>query len=400
MNILVTGARGFIGKNLCESLKNIRDGKDTSREGLSIGDIYEYDTDSDPASLDGYCRKADFVFHFAGVNRPKDPSEFSSGNTGFSEILLSKLKAAGNRAPVVLSSSVQATLAGRFGVSPYGISKKECEDLFFGYKEETGAEVYVYRFPNVAGKWAKPNYNSAVVTFCYNISRGLPVTVNDRSTVLDILFVEDLVDEMIDHALKGIPSRCDFDGTRPVFKESGKYCGCPVTYEKSLGDICDLLYSFNGFGEDLTLPLMPEGSFEKKLFSTFLSYFPEERVALATDPKSDSRGSFTELVKNPGCGQISINVTKPGETKGNHWHHSKWEIFAVVSGKGVIRQRQIGTDRVIETEVSGDRITEVFTLPGYTHNITNTSKTEDLITLMYANEILDKERPDTFREEV
>ena len=400
MNILVTGAKGFIGKNLCESLKCVRDGKDRTRPWLHIEDIYEYDIDSSSEELSDYCRKADFVFHLAGVNRPKDEKEFRTGNVGLSGDVLSELSKQGSTATVVLSSSVQATLSGRFGVSEYGISKRDAEELVFSYGEKTGVPVYVYRFPNVAGKWARPNYNSAIVTFCYNISRGLPVTVNNRETVLDILFVEDLVAEFIDNALKGTPSRCDFEGTDPVFKETGRYCGCPVTYKASLGSIVDTLYAFNDFGNTLVIPEMKEGSFEKKLISTFISYFPGEKVSVCPKTSSDSRGAFTELIKKPGFGQISVNVTRPFETKGQHWHHAKWEIFTVVSGRALIRERQIGSDTVIEKEVSGDTPENVFMLPGYTHSIKNISEKDDLVTIMYANEVFDSERPDTFRENV
>ena len=400
MNILVTGAKGFIGKNLCENLKNIRDGKDRTRPSLQIGDIYEYDVDSFPDALAYYCRNADFVFHLAGVNRPSDSLEFRSGNVKFSEDLIGLLKAKGSRASVVLSSSVQATLSGRFGVSEYGMSKKECEELFFGYAKETGNDVFVYRFPNVVGKWSRPNYNSAVVTFCYNIARDLPVTVNDRNTVLDVLFVEDLVNELIDHALTGKPHRCDFEGTEPVYSGTGRYCSCPVTYKASLGLIYDTLVSFRDFDKTFTLPEMAPDSFVKKLISTYISYFPAERAVVSPVKNEDQRGSFSELIKNPGAGQISVNVTRPGEIKGKHWHNSKWEIFTVVSGEGIIKQRMIGSDQVIETRVSGSDPKLVFMLPGYTHSIENTSGKEDLVTLMYANEIFDGGKPDTFREDV
>ena len=398
MNILVTGAKGFIGKNLCENLKNIRDGKDKTRPSLAIEDIYEYDVGNGEEELRAFCGKADFVFHLAGVNRPKDKAEFREGNVSFSEKLLRMLSEAGSRAPVVLSSSVQATLSGRFGVSDYGISKKDCEEAFFKYGSEIGASVYVYRFPNVVGKWAKPNYNSAVVTFCFNIARGLPVTVNDRSTVLDILFVEDLVDELIDFALAGKPHRCRFEGTEPFEDANGTYCFCPVTYKASLGDICDILERFREFPKTLTLPDMPAGSFVKKLISTYISYLPEEGVSVKPELKEDSRGSFAELIKNPGAGQVSINVTNPGEVKGLHWHNAKWEIFSVVSGRGLIRMRQIGGDKVIEKRVSGDDPEMVFMLPGYTHSIENVCESEKLVTVMYANEIFDETKPDTFRE--
>lgn len=400
MNILVTGAKGFIGRNLCENLKNIRDGKDKTRPSVAVEDIYEYDVDCERSALEAFCAKADFVFHLAGVNRPKDPSEFKKGNVDFSAELLEILASKKSRATVVLSSSVQATLTGRFGVSDYGLSKKECEEAFFKYAQETANDVYVYRFPNVAGKWARPNYNSAVVTFCYNVARGLPVTVNDRATVLDLLFVDDLVNEFIDFALAKKPHRCGFEGTEPVPDENGRYCYVPTTYKASLGEIYDALAAFKDFPKTLTLPDMPSGSFMKKLISTYISYLPEEGAEVKPVAKTDARGSFSELIKNPGCGQVSINVTNPGEIKGLHWHNLKWEIFTVVSGTGLIRQRQIGSDKVIETRVSGDDISMVFMLPGYTHSIENTSKSEKLVTLMYANEIFDSGRPDTFREPV
>lgn len=400
MNILVTGAGGFIGRNLCENLKNIRDGKDKTRGSLNVENVYEYDTGNGPEELSSFCGKADFVFHLAGVNRPKDVSEFRSGNVDFTETLLNELRKSGKKTPVAFSSSVQATLAGRFGVSEYGISKKECEEAVRRYGEETGAEVYVYRFPNVAGKWSRPNYNSAVVTFCHNVSRDIPVTVNDRETVLDVLFVDDLVNEFIDFALSGKPHRCDFSGTEPVFSEKGQYCACPATYRETLGNIYDMLCGFRDFGVSLELPSFGKGSFEKKLLSTYISYMPPERAFVKPALRSDSRGSFSELIKNPGAGQVSLNITKPGETKGQHWHNQKWEIFIVVSGEGVIRQRQIGSDRIFETKVSGKEPALVFMLPGYTHSIANTSESDDLVTVMYANEIFDGARPDTFREEV
>ncbi len=400
MNILVTGAKGFIGRNLCENLKNIREGKDKTRPSVAVEDIYEYDVDCERSALEAFCAKADFVFHLAGVNRPKDPSEFKKGNVDFSAELLEILASKKSRATVVLSSSVQATLTGRFGVSDYGLSKKECEEAFFKYAQETANDVYVYRFPNVAGKWARPNYNSAVVTFCYNVARGIPVTVNDRATVLDLLFVDDLVNEFLDFALAKKPHRCGFEGTEPVPDENGRYCYVPTTYKASLGEIYDALAAFKDFPKTLTLPDMPSGSFMKKLISTYISYLPEEGAEVKPEAKTDARGSFSELIKNPGCGQVSINVTNPGEIKGLHWHNLKWEIFTVVSGTGLIRQRQIGSDKVIETRVSGDDISMVFMLPGYAHSIENTSKSEKLVTLMYANEIFDSEKPDTFREPV
>ena len=399
MNVLVTGAKGFVGRNLCENLKNIRDGKNRTRPGIEIGEIFEYDVDTDPALLDGFCEKADFVFNLAGVNRPQNTEDFRKGNFGFASTLLETLKRHQNVCPVMLASSVQATLAGRFGRSEYGLSKKAGEELFFEYERETGAKVLVYRFPNLAGKWIRPNYNSAVATFCHNIARGLPVTVTDPSVELELLFIDDLVEEMYD-ALEGREHRCEFDGVNAVFCENGRYCASPVTHRATLGYIVECLERFKAVPDTLMMPEMPAGSFEKKLHSMFLSYVPAEEAAYPLKMNVDARGSFTEILKTANCGQISVNVSKPGITKGEHWHNSKWEIFVVVSGHGLIRQRRIGDGTVTEYEVSGDHPVAVRMLPGYTHSIVNLSETENLVTLMWANEVFDRDRPDTFREEV
>ena len=399
MNVLVTGAKGFVGRNLCENLKNIRDGKNRTRPGIEIGEIFEYDIDTDPALLDGFCEKADFVFNLAGVNRPQNPEDFRKGNFGFASTLLETLKRHQNVCPVMLASSVQATLAGRFGRSEYGLSKKAGEELFFEYERETGAKVLVYRFPNLAGKWIRPNYNSAVATFCHNIARGLPVTVTDPSVELELLFIDDLVEEMYD-ALEGREHRCEFDGVNAVFCENGRYCASPVTHRATLGYIVECLERFKAVPDTLMMPEMPAGSFEKKLHSMFLSYVPAEEAAYPLKMNVDARGFFTEILKTANCGQISVNVSKPGITKGEHWHNSKWEIFVVVSGHGLIRQRRIGDGAVTEYEVSGDHPVAVRMLPGYTHSIVNLSETENLVTLMWANEVFDRDRPDTFREEV
>lgn len=418
MNILVTGAKGFVGRNLVENLKNIRDGKNRTRPALKIDEIFEYDIMSTPEELDQYCREADFVFNLAGVNRPKDPEEFRKGNFGFASMLLDTLKKHGNKCPVMLSSSVQATLAGRFGTSEYGLSKKAGEELFFKYAEETGATVLVYRFPNLAGKWVRPNYNSAVGTFCNNIANDLPITVNDPSVELELLFIDDLVDEMFD-ALEGKAHHCDYpatgevidgveyDGLTPIWSESGRYCGAPVTHKATLGYIVECLEKFHDQPATLMMPSIPNGSFEKKLYSMYLSYLPAEKVAFDLDMKTDDRGSFTELLKTADHGQFSVNISKPGITKGQHWHNSKWEFFIVVSGHGLIQERKLGIDfetgkpyEPIEFEVSGDRIQAVHMLPGYTHNIINLSETENLVTLMWANETFDPNHPDTFYEPV
>lgn len=399
MNILVTGAAGFVGRNLVENLKNIRDGKNKTRPDIRIDEIYEYDLSSTPEELDEYCSKADFVFNLAGVNRPKDSEEFKKGNFGFASMLLDTLKKHGNKCPVMLSSSIQATLSGRFGTSEYGLSKKAGEDLFFRYGEETGAKVLVYRFPNLVGKWVRPNYNSAVGTFCNNIANDLPITVNDPAVELEILFIDDLLEEMYD-ALEGKEHHCEFDGVETIRKEDGRYCCAPVTHKATLGYIVECLNRFHDQPKTLIMPSIPEGSFEKKLYSMYLSYLPKEKVAFDLNMSKDDRGSFTELIKTLDHGQISVNVNKPGKTKGQHWHNGKWEIFIVVSGHGLIQERKIGSDEVIEFEVSGEKIQAVQMLPGYTHNIINLSETEDLVTVMWANEIFDPEHPDTYREPV
>ncbi len=399
MNILVTGAAGFVGRNLVENLKNIKDGKNRTRPDIRIEEIYEYDLSSTPEDLDAYCSKADFVFNLAGVNRPKDPEEFKKGNFGFASQLLDTLKKHDNKAPVMLSSSIQATLAGRFGTSEYGLSKKAGEDLFFQYGEETGARVLVYRFPNLVGKWVCPNYNSAVGTFCNNIANDLPITVNDPSVELELLFIDDLLEEMYD-ALEGKEHHCEFDGVETVHKEGGRYCCAPVTHKATLGYIVECLNNFHDQPKTLIMPAIPEGSFEKKLYSMYLSYLPKEKVTFDLNMSKDDRGSFTELIKILDHGQISVNINKPRMTKGQHWHNGKWEIFIVVSGHGLIQERKIGSDEVIEFEVSGEKIQAVQMLPGYTHNIINLSDTEDLVTVMWANEIFDPEHPDTYREPV
>ncbi len=399
MNILVTGAKGFVGRNLVENLKNVRDGKNRTRPNLHIDNIYEYDVDSTPEQLDAYCADADFVFNLAGVNRPTDPKEFREGNFGFASTLLETLQKHNNRCPVMLSSSIQATLQGRFGTSEYGLSKKAGEDLFFDYAAQTGAKVLVYRFPNLVGKWVRPNYNSAVGTFCNNIANDLPITVNDPSVELEMLFVDDLVDEMFD-ALEGKEHHCEFDGVDTVLTDTGKYCAAPVTHKATLGRIVELLRLFHDQPQSLVMPAIPNGSFEKKLYSMYLSYLPKEKVAFDLTMNCDDRGSFTELLKTVDHGQFSVNISKPGITKGQHWHNSKWEFFIVVAGHGLIQERKIGTDEVLEFEVSGDRIQAVHMLPGYTHNIINLSDTENLVTVMWANEMFDPNRPDTFGEPV
>ena len=411
MKILVTGAAGFAGRNLVENLKNIRDGKNRTRPALAVDEIYEYTRESTPEDLDRFCADCDFVFNLAGVNRPKDPAEFREGNFGFASILLDALKRHGNTCPVMLSSSVQATLAGRFGTSEYGLSKKAGEELFFRYAEETGAQVLVYRFPNLAGKWVRPNYNSAVGTFCHNIAHDLPITVNDPAVELELLFIDDLVEEMFD-ALEGHPHRAEYpaagevvdgvtyDGLTPRPAEDGRYCWAPVTHKATLGRIVELLHAFHDQPKTLMMPAIPDGSFEKKLYSMYLSYLPAEKVAFDLDMKCDARGSFTELLKTADHGQFSVNISKPWITKGQHWHNSKWEFFIVVSGHGLIQERKIGTDEVLEFEVSGEKIRAVHMLPGYTHNIINLSDTENLVTVMWANEVFDPAKPDTFFEEV
>ena len=398
MNILITGAGGFVGKNLTESLKSIRDGKDRTRPSLKIEEIFEYDIDTDPALLDTYCQRADFVFNLAGVNRPQSTEEFMAGNFGFASTLLDTLKKHSNTCPVMLSSSVQATCIGRYD-SEYGRSKKAGEELFFSYEKETGASVLVYRFPNLFGKWCRPNYNSAVATFCNNIANDLPITVNDRSVQLELLYIDDLVCEMLD-ALENKAHRCDYDGLIPQPCDKGQYCFAPVTHKATLGEIVDLLYSFADQPKTLVMPEIPNNSFAKKLYSTYLSYLPREKTIFPLKMNVDNRGSFTELLKTDNCGQFSVNISKPGITKGEHWHHTKWEFFIVVSGHGLIRERKIGSDEIIEFEVSGEKIEAIHMLPGYTHNIINLSDTEDLVTLMWANEQFDPNHPDTFGEKV
>lgn len=411
MNILVTGAAGFLGRNLVENLKNIRDGKNRTRPALTIDEIYEYDRNNSLQELDEYCAKADFVFNLAGVNRPKDPAEFKAGNFGFASTLLNTLKKHGNKCPVMLSSSVQATLAGRFGKSEYGLSKRDGENLFFQYAKETGATVYVYRFPNLAGKWVRPNYNSAVGTFCNNIARDLPITVNDPKVELELLFVDDLLEELYD-ALEGHPHRGEYpkagkiidgiayDGVTPRAVADGKYCYAPVTHKATLGYIVECLHKFHDQPQTLMMPQIAPNSFEKKLYSMYLSYLPKEKVAFDLKMNCDERGSFTELLKTFDHGQFSVNISKPGITKGQHWHNSKWEFFIVVAGHALIQERKIGTDEVLEFEVSGEKIQAVHMLPGYTHNIINLSQTENLVTLMWANELFDPQHPDTFFEPV
>ena len=398
MNILITGANGFVGKNLTAALQNIKDGKDKTHPSIEIGELYLYDIDTDKSLLDTYCEKADFVFNIAGVNRPQNPEEFMEGNFGFASTLIETLKKYKNTCPVVLSSSIQATLIGRYD-SDYGRSKKAGEELFFDYAEETGAKVMVYRFPNLFGKWCRPNYNSAVATFCNNIANGLPIQVNDPAAKLELLYIDDLVDEMM-AALEGHEHHCEFDGIDTVLCEDGKYCAAPVTHKVTLGEIVELLESFRAQPETLTVPEIPAGSFAKKLYSTYLSYLPADKISFPLKMNVDARGSFTELLRSAKCGQISVNISKPGITKGQHWHNTKWEFFIVVSGKGLIQLRKIGSDEVLNFEVSGEKIEAVHMLPGYTHNIINLSDTEDLVTVMWANECFDPNKPDTFFEVV
>ena len=399
MNILVTGAKGFVGKNLVENLKCVRDGKNTTRPELKIDEIYEYDVESDKEQLFYYCERADFVFNLAGVNRPNDDGEFMKGNFGFASELLEALKRYKNTCPVMLSSSVQATLAGRFQTSEYGKSKLAGEELFFDYSRETGAKVLVYRFPNLFGKWCRPNYNSVVATFCYNTANDLPLTINDRNTVLELLYIDDLVEGLLD-ALEGKAQYCEYDGVEAKGEKDGRYAYIPVTHKVTLGEMADTLEKFKTQPESLIMPEIPAGSFAKKLYSTYLSYLPKEKVSFPLKMNVDNRGSFTELLKTASCGQFSVNISKPGITKGEHWHNTKWEFFIVVSGKALIQERKIGTDEILEFYVSGEKIEAVHMLPGYTHNIINLSDTEDLITLMWANESFDKNRPDTFFEKV
>lgn len=418
--ILVTGAKGFVGKNLCAALKNIKDGKDKTHPGLTIEAVYEYDIDSKPEELDAWCKDCDFVFNLAGVNRPQNQEEFMQGNFGFASTLLDTLKKHGNRCPVMLSSSQQASLTGRFGNSEYGRSKKAGEDLFLDYERDfltsknskdsnisdfsgfrcgLKPRVLVYRFPNLFGKWCRPNYNSAVATFCNAFANDLPYTVNDPSVELELLYIDDLVDEMM-ACLEGKEHHCEFEGLEVLPKEDGRYCYCPITHKITLGGIVDLLKSFAEQPKTLMIPEIPAGSFAKKLYSTYLSYLPKEKVAFPLKMNVDNRGSFTELVHTLNCGQVSINISKPGITKGQHWHNTKWEFFIVVSGHGLIQERKLGTDEIIEFEVTGDNIQCIHMLPGYTHNIINLSETENLVTVMYCNEIFNPEKPDTFFEPV
>lgn len=411
MNILITGASGFVGRNLVENLKNIRDGKNRIRPNITIDEIFEYDLPSTPEELNEYCQKADFVFNFAGVNRPKNSEEFKQGNVGFALTLLDTLKKYRNKAPVMFSSSLQATLTGRFGKSEYGLSKKNGEDLFFRYSEKTGVKVLIYRFPNLVGKWVRPNYNSAVATFCNNIANDLPIIVSDTSIELEMLFIDDLIDEMLD-AIEGKEHHCEYpksgeiidgvkyDGLTPRWCKDGKYCGAKITHKATLGQIVDLLYLFHDQPQTLLMPEIPDKSFEKKLYSMYLSYLPKKKIAFDLNMIVDDRGSFTEILKTTNHGQFSVNISKPGVTKGQHWHNTKWEFFIVVAGHGLIQERKIGTDEVLEFEVSGDNLQAVHMLPGYSHNIINLSKTENLVTVMWANEIFDSNCPDTFYEPV
>ena len=403
MRILVTGAKGFVGKNLCAQLNNIREGKDKTHPELSIESVYEYDIDNTVEELDSYCKDCDFVFNLAGVNRPQNQEEFMQGNFGFASTLLDTLKKHGNRCPVMLSSSQQASLTGRFGNSEYGRSKKAGEELFLDYSKETGAPVKIYRFPNLFGKWCRPNYNSAVTTFCNAVANDLPYTVNDPSVELELLYIDDLVDEML-ACLEGREHHCEFDGLEvvgitqnsPNAQNLGRYCCCPITHRVTLGAIVNLLQEFASQPKTLTITEIPAGSFAKKLYSTYLSYLPKEKVAFPLKMNVDNRGSFTELVHTLNCGQVSINISKPGITKGQHWHNTKWEFFIVVAGHGLIQERRIDSDEVVEFEVSGDNIQCVHMLPGYTHNIINLSETENLVTVMYCNEIFDPAKPDTY----
>lgn len=399
MKILVTGAKGFVGQNLCAQLKNIRDGKAKCYGDVVVEEVFEYDIDSTAEELERYCKEADFVFNLAGVNRPQNNEEFMAGNFGFASTLLDTLEKYGNTAPVMLSSSIQATLAGRFGDSEYGRSKRAGEELFFNYSTRTGARVLVYRFPNLFGKWCRPNYNSAVATFCNNIANDLPITVNDRSTELELLYIDDLVDEMIG-ALKGEEHHCEFEGVETILCDNGKYCAVPTTHKITLGEIVDLLEAFKAQPQTLVVPEIPHNSFAKKLYSTYLSYLPKEKVSFELKMNCDARGSFTELLRSEKCGQVSVNISKPGITKGEHWHNTKWEFFIVVSGHGLIQQRRVGSDEVLNFEVSGEKIEAVHMLPGYTHNIINLSDSEDLVTVMWANESFDPNKPDTYFDPV
>lgn len=399
MNILVTGAVGFVGKNLCEALKNLRDGKDQTRPEIQISEIFEYDIATDPSLLPEYCKRADFIYHLAGVNRPIDPADFMAGNFGFSSILLGALKLAHNTCPVLLSSSIQATLLGRYADSEYGKSKLAGEELFFDFGKDCGNRVLIYRFPNLFGKWCRPNYNSAVATFCYNIANSIPIQVNDPNMELELLYIDDLVEELL-NALAGREHHCSFDGMVPAPNDVGQFCYVPQMHHVTLSRIAELLKAFHDQPQTLLLPEIPAGSFEKKLYTTYLSYLPKEKISFPLTMHCDERGSFTELLRTISCGQFSINVSKPGITKGQHWHNTKWEFFIVVSGHALIQERMIGTDDVFSFEVRGERIVAVQMLPGYTHNIVNLSDTEDLVTVMWANEPFDPKHPDTFAEPV
>lgn len=388
MNVLITGANGFVGKNLTQRLYALRDGRDQTRPALQVGEVLLYTRETSPATMAAYCRNADFVVHLAGVNRPQNPEEFVAGNTDLTRTLLGQLRKSGNRCPVLLSSSIQASLTGRYAGSPYGQSKKAAEELLLAYGEETGAAGIIYRLPNLFGKWCRPNYNSAVATFCHHIAREEPITISDPAVELELVYIDDLIDEIL-NAMEGHPHRTD-----------GAYCGVLVSHRVTLGEIVRLLQTFHDQPQTLLLPEIPEGSFEKKLYSTYLSYLPPEKIAFPLKMNVDERGSFTELLKTASCGQVSVNITKPGVTKGQHWHNSKWEFFIVVAGHGLIQERRIGSDEKIEFEVSGDRIQAVHMLPGYTHNIINLSETENLVTVMWANEQFDPDHPDTYFEEV
>ena len=398
MNILVTGAKGMVGTALVDNLKNLRDGKNRTRPGLDIREIYEYDLSSTPEDLDEYCRKADFVFNLAGVNRPENPEDFMKGNFGFASQLLECLKKHGNKAPIMLSSSIQATLSGRFGTSEYGKSKKAGEELFFDYGKETGAPVYVYRFPNLMGH-SRPKYNSAVSTFCWAVANDQPYTVNDPSTELELLYIDDLIEGLFD-LLEGKPQRCEFEGVETVLTPQGRYCCVPVTHKVTLGEIVELLQAFKAQPQTLLMPKMPQGSFAKKLYSLYLTYLPTDKFKFPLTMNRDDRGSFTELLHTADCGQVSVNISRPGITKGQHWHNSKWELFIVVSGQGIIRERNIHTGETVEFRVSGENIEAVHMIPGWTHSIINLSQTENLVTVMTCNEIFDPARPDTFFEPV
>lgn len=399
LRILVTGSNGFVGRNLCARLNNIREGKARCYDRLEIAEVMCFDIDTPENLLSEYCRRADFVFNLAGVNRPENPEDFRNGNFGFASTLLDTLKKHGNTCPVMLSSSIQATLIGRYAGHPYGESKKAGEDLFFDYAEETGAKVLIYRFPNLFGKWCRPNYNSAVATFCHNIANSLPIQVNDPSVVLELLYIDDLVEEMI-AALQGKEHRCDFDGLDTVFKADGRFCAVPLTFHASLGEIVDMLHKFAALHETLEVPEMPANGLTRRLYATYLSYLPADKAIFDLKMNVDNRGSFTELVHTPSCGQVSVNISRPGITKGEHWHDTKWEQFIVVKGHGLIQMRKEGTDEILEYEVSGDRIQSVIMLPGYTHNIINLSDTEDLVTVMYCNERFDPQHPDTYFDPV